>query len=51
MKIESCRACGWAVRIIACIEDADVIEKILAHLDRKAAEPRALMRPPWRLAW
>jgi len=26
--IETCAACGGAVRIIACIEDAQVIEKI-----------------------
>jgi hypothetical protein len=36
------------LRIIACIEDAGVIEKILTHLDAKAAEPEALMRPPSR---
>ena len=33
---------------IACIEDFDVIEKILAHLDAKASEPEALMPPPFR---
>jgi hypothetical protein len=37
--IETCSVCGGAVRIIACIEDAAVIEKILTHLDAKAAEP------------
>jgi hypothetical protein len=26
----------WLVRIVACIEDPDVIEKILTHLDTKA---------------
>lgn len=31
--IETGLACGGAVRIIACIEDPDVIEKILTHLD------------------
>jgi len=36
------------VRIIACIEDPDVIEKILALLDAKAAEPEALLWPPCR---
>ena len=35
IDIETCSACGGAMRIIACIEDAVVIEKILAHLDRK----------------
>ncbi len=35
IDIETCRACGGAVRIIACIEEAALIEKILAHLDKK----------------
>ena len=48
IDIETCAACGGAVRIIACIEDARVIEKILAHLDAKASEPEAPRRPPSR---
>jgi hypothetical protein len=48
IDIETCPACGGTVRIIACIEDPDVIEKILAHLDAKAAEPEATRRPPCR---
>jgi len=36
------------VRIIACIEDPDVIEKILTHLGTKAAEPEAIRQPPCR---
>ena len=36
------------MRIIACIEDPEVIEKILAHLDAKASEPEAPLRPPYR---
>ena len=35
IDIETCRDCGGAVRIIACIEDPVVIEKILTHLDKK----------------
>jgi hypothetical protein len=45
IDIETCPACGGAVRIIACIEDPDVIEKILTHLDAKAAAPEAPKRP------
>jgi hypothetical protein len=41
-------ACGGAVRIIACIEDPDIIEKILTHLDAKGAESGATRRPPSR---
>ena len=36
------------MRIIAGIEDPDVIEKILTHLDAKTAEPEAPRRPPCR---
>jgi len=48
IDIETCPACGGAMRIIACIEDPDIIEKILAHLDVKTAEPEAPRRPPCR---
>ncbi len=37
IDIEICPGCGGAVRIIACIEDPEVIEKILTHLDAKGA--------------
>jgi hypothetical protein len=32
IEIEKCEKCGGRVKIIACIEDTDVIEKILKHL-------------------
>ena len=48
IDIETCPACGGAVRIIASIEDREVIEKILAHLDAKGAAPEATRRPPCR---
>ena len=48
IDIETCPACGGALRIIACIEDPVVIEKILAHLDAKAAAARASRPPPCR---
>jgi len=31
IDIETCPSCGGAVRTIACIEDPEVIEKILTH--------------------
>jgi hypothetical protein len=46
IDIETCPACGGAVRIIACIEDPDIIEKILTHLDGKGADSGATRRPP-----
>jgi hypothetical protein len=46
IDIEICRACGGTVRIIACIEDPQVVEKILTHLDQKTpvAAPNRLPR-------
>jgi hypothetical protein len=44
IDIETCSRCGGAVRVIACIEDPLVIDKILTHLDKEAtlAEPVVL---------
>jgi hypothetical protein len=36
------------MRIIACIEDPAIIEKILSHLNANAAELDATRRPPAR---
>ena len=47
IDIETCRACGGAVRNIACIEDPEGIGKILAHLDSKnATAGRRLFEDP-----
>ena len=32
IAIEKCEKCGGKVKVIACIEDPEVIEKILKHL-------------------
>src|SRR3989304_1499652 len=37
IDIETCSACGGAVKIIACIEGPVVIQKILDYLDAKVA--------------
>lgn len=39
-----CRECGGAMKVIVCIEDPVVIQKILSHLKQKAetSESRAL---------
>ena len=37
-----CRHCGGALRIIALIDDADVIERILKHLDRWNPTPETI---------
>ena len=41
LDIETCRHCGGAVKVIACIEDPVVIKQILAHLERRAQQPPA----------
>jgi hypothetical protein len=48
IDIQTCAVCGGALRIIACIEDSAVIEKILAHLDAKVAAAQAARPPPPR---
>ena len=48
IDIETCAACGGALRIIACIEDPAVIKKILTHLDRKDASAEPFRLPPCR---
>jgi mitochondrial fission protein ELM1 len=42
--------CGGSVRVIACIEDQDVIDRILTHLRQKEQETptRPLLVPPTR---
>jgi hypothetical protein len=44
IDIETCRECGGAMKVIACIEDPAVIQKILEHLKYKdqANESKAL---------
>jgi hypothetical protein len=48
IDIKTCWACGGAVRIIACIEDPLVIEKILTHLAHKDGSAPAPRLPPSR---
>ena len=48
IDIETCKTCGGHVKIIACIEDPVVIEKILTHLERKDASAAAPRLPPCR---
>jgi len=48
IAMEACPACGGAVRIIVCIEETEVIVKILTQLDAKRAAPEATRRPPCR---
>jgi hypothetical protein len=45
IDVETCQACGGAVKIIASIEDPAVTRKILAHLEQ-AAPVREVLRLP-----
>jgi hypothetical protein len=48
IDVQTCAACGGAMRIIASIEDPAVIKAILAHLADKARPVHAARRPPGR---
>jgi hypothetical protein len=46
IDIEKCERCGGPVRIIASIEDPDVIQKILKHLNPDQASQPPIRSPP-----
>ena len=41
IDIETCSACGGAMKVIACIEEPVVIKQILEHLKHKAESSRS----------
>jgi hypothetical protein len=48
IDVETCSGCGGAMKIIACIEDPKVIQKILAHLDSLIPVPLTAVLPESR---
>jgi hypothetical protein len=48
INIETCRECGGAMQVIACIEDPVVIQKILNHLKKKGEYQDAFRLPESR---
>ena len=50
IDIETCGRCGGSLKVIACVEDQDVIDRILAHLREKEQDAPAqpLLVPPTR---
>ena len=48
IDIETCSACGGALRIIAGIEDPVVIKNILTHLDKQDPSVEVSPLPPCR---
>jgi len=48
IDIKTCHECGGTVKVIACIDDPVVIEKILSHLQEKLTSAPAGRRPASR---
>ena len=48
IDIKTCSACDGTVKVIACIEDPVVIDKILTHLDEKVASAGTGLLPQVR---
>lgn len=50
IDIEVCSRCGGSVKVIACIEEQDAIDRILAHLESKEQNTPTLphLAPPTR---
>jgi hypothetical protein len=50
IDIEVCNRCGGSVRVIACREDQEIIDRILAHLHKteQATPALPLLTPPSR---
>jgi len=48
IDIETCNQCGGKVKVIACIGDPDVIQKILAHLDGNNSQGNPAVFPESR---
>ena len=50
IDIETCGRCGGSLKVIACIEDQDIIDRILTHLRRREQDTptRPLLIPPTR---
>jgi hypothetical protein len=48
IDIETCSECGGSVKVMACIEDPAVIQKILTHLDKQEPSQSAGRLPQGR---
>jgi hypothetical protein len=46
IDIETCPDCGGTLRVIACIEDALLIAKILAHVRQRDEQEGSAARAP-----
>jgi len=50
IDVETCRVCGGAAKVIACVEDPVVIKTILAHLEKKAPLESEVQMPENRVS-
>lgn len=48
IDVETCRVCGGAAKVIACIEDPVVIKTILVHIDAQVPKPGEFVLPDSR---
>jgi hypothetical protein len=48
IDVETCPKCGSAMKIIACIDEQEVVEKILTHIVARDLQPDTTERPPSR---
>jgi len=48
IDIETCKSCGGQVKIITCIEDPALVDKILTQLESKDASRAGARLPPSR---
>jgi hypothetical protein len=48
IDVSVCEQCGGPVRVVGCIEDPDVIERILNHLDQTSARDQRRADHPGR---
>lgn len=48
IDVQTCPKCGGTMKIIACIDEEVVIEKILAHIDAQVLPPDAVALPSTR---
>ncbi len=39
IDIETCEQCGGTVKVIACIEEPEVVKRILDHLQNRSETP------------
>ena len=45
IDIETCEQCGGAVKVIACIEEPEVVKRILDHLQNRSESPQPASHP------